>query len=440
MYERLSVVGLGKLGLCLAACFAEKGFETIGVDTDDKVVSDINNGKSPIVETGLDMLISKHGGGQLRATINHLDAIEKTDVTFVLVATPTDSSGNFSNCQIEAALKSLAIAFKKSKKPYHLFVISSTVMPGSTAGVFIPLIEEYSVRKLYHDFDVCYDPDFVALGKVVKDFLNPDLVVIGETSPKAGERIEAIHKRMCENDPKIFRMSIINAEISKMSLNMYITTKISFANNLAILCEKIPGADVDVITNAIGVDRRISPYYFQGGLSFGGTCFPRDTKAYFAIADKYGIQDGLIRAVDKLNKYQDKHLLELVLREAKNSNARKIGIMGLAFTVNTPVITESPALKLIHGLLNHDFKLVVYDKLAMENVKRVYKERITYAKSGKDCLLQSDLGVITLRSMKLKQVIENFDFRIKYTLIDCWRLVDHNKLNKKVKYVAIGRG
>ncbi len=173
MIDRLSVVGLGKLGLCLATCFAEKGFETIGIDINDKVVESINQGISPINEPGLDILIARHGDNRLRASLDFTEAIESTDITFVLVATPSQPDGSFSNEQVEAALKALALAYKNSAKPYHLFVISSTVMPGSTEESFIPILEKYSGRKLHTDFDVCFDPDFVALGKVIQRFSQP---------------------------------------------------------------------------------------------------------------------------------------------------------------------------------------------------------------------------------------------------------------------------
>ena len=167
---------------------------------------------------------------------------------------------------------------------------------------------------------MCYDPDFVALGNVIKGFLRPDLVIIGESMPEAGERMEAIHRKLCENKPSISRMSLISAEVAKVCLNVYITFKISIANSIANLCEAIPGADVDAITSAIGADRRISPHYFRGGLSFGGTCFPRDTHAYKAIAAKHNVQADMILAATRVNEYQDRHLAGMGLLENPDLN------------------------------------------------------------------------------------------------------------------------
>ena len=439
MTERLSLIGLGKLGLCLAACLAEKGFETIGVDIEERVVNSVNQGKAPWFEPQLDDFLARHGGKTLRATLHHREAIEKTDITFVLVATPSNPDGSFSNRFVESALRSLSEALKESKKEHHLFVISSTVMPGSIESSFIPLIEQYSGRKLNQGFSVCFDPDFVALGKVIKDFLNPDLVVIGETMPESGARIEAIHRQMCENNPTISRMSITSAELAKVCLNAYITTKISFANSLANLCEKIPGSDVDAITSAIGVDRRISPYYFQGGLAFGGTCFPRDTSAYIMVADKFDVQADIIHAVERVNQYQNQHLIEMVLQELEICENKTVGVLGLAFTGNTPVIVESPAIKLIVELLGHDIRVIAYDPLAIENARSVFGSAVEYVETAETCLEHAGLEVLTLRNVEIKKAVESFVPTNPFTVVDCWRMIDLNKLNKSIKLTPLGR-
>ncbi len=439
MKERLSVVGLGKLGLCLAACLAEKGFDTLGVDIEERVVEKVNQGVAPWFEPGLDELLAKHGGKALRAAVHHREAIECTDTTFVLVPTPSNPDGSFSNRFVEAALRSLGDALRESNKDHHLFVISSTVMPGSTEEVFIPLLEKHAGRKLTEGFSVCYDPDFVALGNVIKGFLRPDLVIIGESSPEAGARVEAVHRWMCENEPVISRMSIINAELAKVCLNVYITVKISFANSIANLCERIPGADVDAITRAIGMDRRISPYYFQGGLAFGGTCFPRDTKAYMTLAERYNVQADLVHAVDRVNRYQNQHLVEVVLCELEKAENKTVGILGLAFTSNTSVVTESPAIRLISELLKHDIRVVAYDPLAIDNARTVFGSAVEYVHSVESCLSQAGLAVVTLRSPELKRAVEGYMPNHPLTVVDCWRVVDPANLHQKVEYVPLGQ-
>jgi len=436
----ISVVGLGKLGLCLAASLAEKGFSVLGVDVEDRVVEAVNNGKAPFPEPGLSELLQKHGGKTLKATVLHRDAIETSEVTFVIVATPSNPDGSFSNRFVESALKSLAEAFGKSRKKHHIFVISSTVMPGSCESSFIPVIEKCSGRKLGMDFEVCFNPDFVALGNVIRGYLSPDLVLIGESSAEAGQQIEQIYQQMCEGSPAYFRMSLINAELAKVCLNAYLTTKISFANSLANLCEKIKGADVDVITRAMGSDRRISPHYFQGGLGFGGTCFPRDTKAYKTVAGINNVQADILEAVERVNRFQDEHLLEVVMKGLEGLDNKTVGILGLAFTADTTVITESPAIRLVKELLKKDLRIVAYDSLAIDSARSALGSAVEYTHKAEQCLDHAGLAVITLRSREIKKVIELFRPSKPITLIDCWRLVDPAKLDSKIHYVALGKG
>lgn len=436
MNEKVSVVGLGKLGLGLSLCFAAAGIETLGVDVNEFVVDSINDGKTPIIEPEYQELITELGKNY-RATTNHAEAIEKTDITFVLVATPSIGDGRFSNRYVKSALKSLSEAFGKSKKPYHLFVISSTVVPGSTEKNFIPLIEQYSGRKFMQDFDVCFDPDFVALSTVVKDFRHPDLVIIGESRTEAGDKIEALHRKMCRNKPKIARMSLISAEVAKVSLNAYITMKISFANTVANLCERIPGADVDAITNSIGVDKRISPYYLRGGLAFGGTCFPRDTKAFMTISRQYDLDPILMDSVERVNVEQNKHLARLVKSFLTNEN--KISVLGVAFKDKTPVIEQSPAINLIQELVIDDIDVTIYDPLAMDSARTVFDDEISYAPSIEECLKSSPVCVLTLMSKEYKKAVENFAPESPLTIIDTWRQLETDKLHKNIRVVSLGR-
>jgi len=436
--DKISVVGLGKLGVCFAAASASRGFETIGVDVGEHIIDSINNGRAHIFEPGLQELISKVGD-MLTATREHSRAIKETDITFILVATPSDTEGNFSNAYVESALKSLAVALKASRKEYHLFVISSTVMPTSMEERLIPIIEEYSGRKLNVGFGVCYVPDFVALGNVIKDFLNPDLVVIGESSETAGDIVTDFQTKLCENSPHIARMSIISAEIAKVSLNAYITTKISFANMLGNICEKIPAADVDSITRAIGADKRISNYYFGAGLSYGGTCFPRDTKAFIRFARKFGYDAQLVKTVEDVNAIQDQHLFDTVLGYVMSAGDKKVSVLGLAFKPKTTVITESPAIKLVEKLIENDIDVVVYDSFAMSNAQERFGDGIRYASSVADCISQSSVCVITTPAGEFKSIDGSCITNNPTTIIDCWRILDPSVLGDSINYVALGK-
>jgi UDPglucose 6-dehydrogenase len=439
MKQTVSVVGLGKLGLCLAACFAKRGFLTIGVDVEENFVKKINDGHTPIVEPGLDELIAELGGKQLIATTQHRDAIEKTNMTFVLVATPSNPDGSFSNRHVESALKSLASCLKDSAKPYHHFVISSTVAPGSTESSFIPIIEKYSGRKLNHGFTVSFDPDFVALGDVIKGFLKPDLIIIGESSVEGGNELEAFHQAVCESKPRICRMSISSAEIAKVSLNAYITVKISFANMLANLCESVAGADVDAITGALGADKRISPYYLRGGLPYGGTCFPRDTFAFINFAASHGYDAEMIKAVEKVNHYQNEHLVGLVMKSLEAVEEKTVGILGLAFKEHTPVIVGSPAINLVTALLQKGVSIVAYDPLAMEATQGLFDDAVQFVSSAQACLEMSGVCVVMNRLPEYIDSVETYSLERKVVVVDCWRLIHTEKVPPAITLVGLGR-
>ena len=433
----LSVIGLGKLGVCTAACFAYKGYKVTGVDVNKDFIDGINDGKAPIVEPKLQELITA-SEGRLKVTQDYEEAVRNSDITFFVVPTPSREDGHFSDKFLRDALSHLSQGFKKLNKKYHLFVITSTVSPGTTKESLIPLIEAVSGKKLNKDFGVCYNPEFIALGSVINDFLNPDMVLIGESDKYAGDILEAVYKKVCRNNPYIARMSITSAEITKISLNSYVTMKISFANTLANICEKIPGADIDAITEALGADRRVSPYYLKGGPAYGGPCFPRDNRAFVAFAKKYGQKARLAEATDEMNHYQIEHLIDLVLKYVPNN--KRVSVLGLSYKPNTPVIEESQAIKIIEELLKKDLEIAVYDPLAMSNTKAYFGDNILYASSIRDCVSYSSLWIVTTQVDEFKNIDGSYFVHKPTTIIDCWRIIEPDRFKSKlVNYIALGR-
>lgn len=428
--DTISLFGLGKLGLCLAALHAATGRKVLGVDILDSVVQSVNAGISPIVETGLDKLIARVGGKTLVATTDARYAMEESDISIILTATPSMPDGSFSNCQVESALAALAQALKTSDKQYHLFVISSTVMPGSIENSFIPLIERQSGRKLGEGFDICFLPDFVSLGNVIHDFQNPDVVVIGESSPQAGDILTQLHMSICTNNPPVHRMSLSSAELAKVSLNAYITLKISFANIIGNICEKLPNADPDAITAAIGEDKRISPHYFRAGLSFGGTCFPRDTWAFTSVLSRLNLDTAMMDACNSVNKYQDRLLAQKTLDLARKMRADTVSIIGLAFKPNSPVIVESAAIKLVETLLQEGLRVTAYDALALDTTKKRFGEQICYAASVQQCFDASACCVLTLPSKELVQEIATARIQEHAVILDPWRVLKGIRLER----------
>jgi UDPglucose 6-dehydrogenase len=433
----LSVVGLGKLGACTAACLAARGFEVIGIDIDEGSVRAINRGETPVYEPHLQELITT-AAARLHATTEYADALEASDVTFVIVPTPVQPDGQFSDKYLEEALTGLSLAFGRTRKPYHLFVITSTVSPGTTDERLIPLIERTSGKKLGRNFGVCYNPEFIALGSVIRDFLNPDMVLIGESDRRAGSALASIYRQVCQNDPLITHMSIVSAEITKISLNAYVTMKISFANTLATVCEAIPGADLDRITEALGADRRISPYTLKGGLPFGGPCFPRDNRAFAAFAERLGVDAKLAKACDETNGYRAEHVANFIVRQLSTDSRQKVSILGLAYKANTPVVEESPAIQIIHRLLQKCADITVYDPLALDGARAVFGDRITYASSVKECVAGSSVCVITTPADEFQCIDQSYFADTLIVLVDCWRILDSSKLGPRVKYIPMG--
>lgn len=435
--NNISVVGLGKLGACTAACLSSKGFDVIGVDINKEFVLAINKGKAPVHEPLLQETIDA-SKGRLRATQSYEEAIRATDITMLIVPTPSREDGHFSDKYLQDVLQHLSTVFKEVKKDYHLFVITSTVSPGTTQENLIPLIEKVSGKRLNKDFGVCYNPEFIALGSVIKDFLNPDMVLIGESSKKAGDMLEEVYKVVCDKKPYVARMSIVSAEIAKISLNSYVTMKISYANTLANICERIPGAELDMITTALGADKRISPYYLKGGLSFGGPCFPRDNRAFSAFAAKYGVDARLAKTTDEVNRFQIGNLVEKVTAHLSGANNKVVSVLGLAYKPSTPVIEESPAVKLIEELLKRDVEVIVYDPMALDNARAYFGDNILYASSVKDCMSNSSICIITTQAKEFKLIDESYITNNPKVIIDCWRVLEHTNLHPRVKYINIG--
>jgi UDPglucose 6-dehydrogenase len=357
MVSSVSIIGLGKLGAPMAACFAASGLRVTAVDVDAKKVDAVNRGLSPVNEPGLGELI-RASGGRLRAIHDIEAAVRDSEITFIVVATPSEPSGGFS---LRYALPSCEAIGKalRTKPGFHLVVLTSTVMPGSTASEIRAMLEQSSGKRCGEDFGLCYNPEFIALGTVIRDFYNPDFVLIGESDLRSGGLLESVYKRVCKNSPLIARMNFVNAEITKLAVNTYVTTKISFANMLARLCERLPESDVNVVTGALGLDSRIGPKYLKGAVSYGGPCFPRDNRAFAALAQGVGATSDLAQATDRFNRAQIKLLADLVRQH--QSNGGSIGILGLTYKPDTDVMEESFGLLLAQELANSGVPIVVHD-------------------------------------------------------------------------------
>jgi UDPglucose 6-dehydrogenase len=398
--DKICLIGLGKLGLPLLCTFAKSGQKIIGLDVDKNKIELLQNKTIPFYEPQLEEYLND-GFDHIFLNETYNTVLNEVDVAIILVNTPSNLKGEFSNNYIYQSVEKLAEMLKTSNKKDFLFIISSTVMPSSHESI-ISRIETISGRKLNNGFGYVYLPDLVALGSVIKDFENPDLLILGESESRYGDIAEKIYKNIIKNNAPIVRMSVIESEITKVSLNAYITMKISFANFIGNVAEKY-NCNSNNITKALGCDRRISPYYIKSGLAFGGTCFPRDTWAFIKMSENIGLDAVHIKATQKINEKQNEILFERV----KEYKDKSIGVVGLSFKPNTTVDVESPG-KILHDrLVKNNYTVLSYDPL-LDNQY-----------SLEEMVNRSQVVVITHNDKKL---ISNLNLKDKI-VIDCWNIL-----------------
>ncbi|WP_068319112.1 UDP-glucose dehydrogenase family protein [Polycladidibacter hongkongensis] len=391
MMPRVSVFGLGKLGAPMLAVFASKGFEVIGVDKNERFVDLINQGISPVEEPQLQELISVNSE-RIEATIDTRAAVLDSDISFIIVPTPSGVDGLFCNDFVLAAIEEIGSALR-AKDSYHLVVVTSTVMPGSTGGEIREKLEAASGRLVGDGIGLCYNPEFIALGSVVRDMLRPDMILIGESDHKAGAMLAELYRSTTESNPEFHRMNFVNAELCKISVNTFVTTKISYANMIAEFCERLDGADVDTVTHALGADTRIGKKYLKGAVAYGGPCFPRDNRAFTALGEKLGANTALAEATDKINSYQTERLLAQILL-ALDSRSDRVSILGLSYKPNTPVTECSQGLELVRRLSKLNVNVSVSDPVALQNADTILPNGVQAHATIKETICGSAVVVI----------------------------------------------
>lgn len=414
---KICIIGLGRLGSAFATCWLKRGFQVVGVDKNPVILSAFARKESPVIEPEMNEILAEHGHN-LTVTDNIYEAVSSSDITFVLVSTPSQPDGSFSPVYVRTVCEQIGPVL--ANKPNHIVVIASTISPGTIHKVIIPTLEESSGKKCGEDFDVCYVPEWVALGELVKGFLNPDFTLIGCDNPAAGQRVASLYTEFLDNSIKIKQTNIINAEISKVALNAYIATKITFANAIADYCEHTPGADASVVTSVIGQDSRIGSKYFKGGVSYGGPCFPRDILAFSALG---GLPEAIAGVVDQCN---DKRLDDLANITLRHGIGRTIGIFSMTFKSGTAVHEESPSVWLLERLIRTcpTQQVILYDPL----VKEIGHWQVSQDLA--DCLRRSDVLVFMNPCGEFKTIEP--EALANKCVIDCWGCLqgDYIKLGK----------
>jgi len=396
---KISVVGCGYVGCVTGACFANMDYGVILVDVDPHKVRSINEGRSPIYEPDLEALIQKNRE-RIHATMDLMDAMLDTDITFVAVGTPSNDDGSIDLTYVFHVCEEIGHVLSKIED-FHIIIIKSTVFPGTTDDRIRKILEYISGKKAGVDFGLGSNPEFLREGNAVHDFLSPDRIVIGADDFQTADALRTLYASM---DSQIIVTSSRTAEMIKYASNAALATKISFANEIGNLCKAI-GIDSREVFRGVGMDRRVSPAFFMTGIGFGGSCFPKDTRALVAGARVHGIDLNVLDAVLKTNEAQPLRLLSLLKKHLLNLNGKTIGVLGLAFKPGTDDIRESRALPVIANLLSSGAMVIAYDPVAMENFKQVFPQ-IAYAPSASS-ILEADAVLILTEWDEF----ENLDYR-----------------------------
>jgi len=430
----ISVVGLGKLGLPMAAVLAHKGCNVIGVDSNAAVVAAVNEGRAPVREPGLDDLLAT---SRITATEDIARAVSETDTTFVVVPTPSTDEGEFSNDAVLDAVRSIGRAIAE-KETFHLVVLSSTVVPGTADAHVVPALEQSSRKICGSDFGLCYSPEFIALGSVIHDLLEPDLILIGESDAASGDLLVALYEQVCENTPHVARMNYVNAELTKLAINTFVTAKISFANMIADLAEVIPGADADEVTAAVGMDTRIGSKYLTAAVPYGGPCFPRDNIALAAVARRLGRRAPLAEAADDVNRCRGDRLVSLIESHLKDGDVA--GVLGLSYKPDTDVVDASTGVHVAQLLRSRGIPVVVFDPEGLDHARDILGDGITFAASMEECARRSRVLTITTPWAQFRELRpRHLDMSLRPVVIDCWGILPAREFEDPCEYVRLGR-
>jgi UDPglucose 6-dehydrogenase len=440
----ISVVGAGYVGLCTAVGFASKGYTVTACDVDEQKISKINAGIPPFHEPGLEEKLKEIiQNGNLKGVVGQVErVILETDLTFVAVGTPSKPDGSIDLRYIESAAFSIGKALKQ-KNAYHVVIIKSTVVPGTTQNTVKPILESESKKVAGVDFGLCMNPEFLRQGSAFHDTVSADRVVIGSLDTRAGNMLEDLYRGFyTKHVPAIIRTSLSTAELIKYASNSMLAAKISFINTIANICEKIPGADVKVVAKAMGLDKRIGSLFLDAGLGYGGSCFPKDVKALIACSKSLGYDPELLDSVEQVNKTQPLKAVTFCKDLLGSVEGKRIAILGLAFKPDTDDMREARVIPIINQLLKESACVIAYDPVAVPVAKAIFGDSINYAISALDCLKEADCCIVVTEWSEFKALTPNdFISNMKQAvLIDGRRIYDPAVFASKVNFVALGLG
>lgn len=439
----ISVIGAGYVGLCTAVGFASKNYKVTIVEQNMQKVRSINNAVPPFYEPGLEELLKKVVREKnLKCTSDYEEAILNTQTTFITVGTPSLPDGNVDLQHIRNASRNIGETLAKKKK-YHLVVVKSTVTPSTTNDVVKVLIEKHSKKKCGSHFGLCVNPEFLVEGAALNGVLNPDRIVIGEYDKKSGNLLESLYKDFYgKKIPPILRTNLQNAELIKYANNAFLAMKVSYINQIANLCQRIPGADVEVVAKGIGLDKRIGPLFLKAGLGWGGSCFPKDLQALLKFSRSKGAALPLTEATIRVNETQPLKAINLAENLLGPLKAKKVAILGLAFKPETDDMREAVSIKIVEELLRRKAKISVYDPAALENAKKIFGNKVKYCKTPFECINNAECAIIVTEWAEFSKLKpEDFTSKMKKPIIiDGRRIYNPQKFSSALEYAAVGLG
>ncbi len=430
---KICVIGSGYVGLVSGACFADLGNNVICVDKNVNKISNLKNGVIPIYEPGLEELIQRNvKQKRLKFSTNISNSIIKSDIIFICVGTPTKIKSNEANLKyIFQVVKDL----KKNLNKYKIIVTKSTV-PVTTGDKIQKLLTTKTNKKL---FDVVSNPEFLREGEAIRDFMFPDRVVVGTNSKKANDVLKNLYSPIIKKKGRYFNTSRRAAEVIKYAANGFLATKITFINEMSNLCEKL-NVDVTDVSLGIGTDERIGARFLRAGPGYGGSCFPKDTRALISTSKKFKTDLSIVKSTINSNENRYKYLLTKI-NEILNNNLKnkKITFLGVTFKAGTDDMRDSASLKLIPYLIKKGAKVSYYEPTGIK--KDFDKKKVVYFNNIKDACKNSDLLIIHTEWNEFKQL--NFNRLInkkKFKIYDLRNLYSPKKMkNKNINYFSIGR-
>jgi len=447
MYKySISILGTGFIGLCSAACFADKDIKVLASTHNAKKAQMINDGIAPFFEANLQEMMDNIKNTKpelLQCITDPIKAVLDTDISMITQGTPMREDKSIDLSYIESTAREIGEALKQ-KDRYHLVVVRSTVVPGTTRNLVNKTINNISGKEPGKDYGLCMQPEFLAEGRSIEDTLHPDRIVIGEFDEKSGmmlqEFYEYFYGKHLKNCP-ILRMNLESAELVKYGNNCLLSTKISYANEFANFAELVPNVDIVQVMKGVGFDYRINPRFLGAGVGFGGSCFHKDVNAIKAWSKSKGYTSRLLEAVLGINDDQAIHIVDIAEELAGKLAGKKVTLLGLAFKPGTDDMREAASIRVVNELIKRNVTNIVgYDPKAHKTAEEELGDKIKYADTIEEALKESECALVITDWDEFKKLKpEDFKKHMKTpNLVDGRRIYDYQEFNRALPFRAIG--